>query len=99
MGTTRSGTTQAGQLDYYLNEIDKTSSYYTSNPNWDLAQSEINANRPLKSGIEGHARCCRGWKDTGGDYLYINDPWPIFIGNRYWEDWGDVYHTNYIVVR
>jgi hypothetical protein len=49
--------------------------------------------------IEGHARCCRGWKDIGGNYLYINDPWPMLIGDIYWEDWDDILHTNYIYVK
>ena len=99
MGTTSSGTTQSGQLDYYQNGISKTNSEIENNPTWDLAKSEINANRPVKSGVQGHARCCRGWKDTGGNFLYINDPAPMFVGSRYWEDWDDIYHTNYIIVK
>ncbi len=53
----------------------------------------------MKKSNEGHARCCRGWKDTGGNYLYINDPWPMLIGDIYWEDWDDILHTNYIYVK
>ena len=99
MGTTTSGTTMQGQLDYYQDDINKPNSDDDYNPTWSEAVNEINADRPLKSGVEGHARCCRGWKDTGGNYLYINDPWPMLIGDIYWEDWDDILHTNYIYVK
>ena len=99
MGTTTSGTTMQGQLDYYQDDINKPNSDDDYNPTWGEAVSEINADRPLKSGVEGHARCCRGWKDIGGNYLYINDPWPWLIGDIYWEDWDDILHTNYIYVK
>lgn len=99
MGTTITGTTQEGQLDYYQDDINKPNSYEDTNPIWSEAVDEINADRPLMSGIDGHARCCRGWKDTGGNHLYINDPWPWIIGDIYWEGWDDVLHTDYIYVR
>jgi len=96
MGTTITGTTMQGQLDYYQDDINKTNSYDDYNPIWSEAVDEINADRPLMSGIDGHARCCRGWKDTGGNHLYINDPWPMLIGKIYWEGWDAVLHTDYI---
>ena len=100
MGTTSSGTTMQGQLNYYRNYINKPNSWYDDTPTWDKAVSEINAGRPLKSGISGHARCCRGWWFTGSNfYLLINDPYPPFIGLIYLENWDWVYHTNYIYVK
>jgi len=100
MGTTTSGTTMQGQLDYYQEDINKPNSDDDYDPTWDKAVDEINADRPLKSGVEGHARCCRGWWEyTGTNYLYINDPWPWLMGDIYWEDWDEIYHTNYIYVK
>ena len=98
MGTVMTGTTISGQMDYYQDDINKPNSLYDNTPLWSEAVNEINANRPLRSAIDGHARCCRGWKDTEGNYLYINDPWPMLIGDTYWEDWDDVLHKSYIYV-
>jgi len=80
--------------------------------NWAEAKAEINANRPLKSGISGHARACAGWKRQNifiigqkpKRWLKIHDPWPwnadICKGGKIvWEDWDAVYHTNFIYVR
>jgi hypothetical protein len=65
------------------------------------AQSELNAGRPLKSGIPGHARVVVGWKndpagEDGGAWLYIFDPWQ---GAKVWEKWGAVEMLNFIYVR
>lgn len=113
MGTGAGGTSNEGQAQGYrtlsknclVPEIDLTA-------NWAEAKAEIDANRPLKSGIPGHARACFGWKRANiwvaGKpqplWLYILDPWPwnqnlCQGGAEYWEDWYAVNHTNFIYVR
>ncbi|MBN1235657.1 MAG: hypothetical protein JW999_06355 [Methanotrichaceae archaeon] len=113
MGTGAGGTSNNGQVNGYKNlsnlclnaVIDVTA-------NWAEAKSEIDANRPLKSGIPGHARACFGWKRQNvfvigrqpGKWLYILDPWPWNAdickgGAIYWEDWYAINHTNFIYVR
>jgi hypothetical protein len=75
------------------------------------ARAEIDANRPFKSGIPGHARVGAGyerswsWSMLGFDRsLLVYDPWPwnadICDGGAItWEDWDTVNHTNFIYVR
>ncbi len=63
-------------------------------------KDEIAANRPLKSGITGHARCARGYSESVlGDYIYINDLWPVNTGLVYWEWRGLRTHTTDIHVK
>lgn len=113
MSTGAGGTTNAGQKAGYeslsknclLATIDTTA-------DWAEAKAEIDANRPLKSGIAGHARACFGWKRQNISligqkpkrWLYILDPWPWNAdlckgGNIVWEDWDAINHTNFIYVR
>jgi len=79
---------------------------------WAEAKAEIDANRPLKSGIPGHARACAGWKrqnifiigQSPRRWLRIYDPWPWNAnicegGAVVWEDWDAVTHTNFMYVR
>jgi len=113
MGTGAGGTSNDGQAQGY-----KKLSNYCLEPTIDLtadwaeAKAEIDANRPLKSGIPGHARACFGWKRANlwiagkprPQWLYILDPWPWNAdickgGAEYWEDWYAVSHTNFIYVR
>lgn len=83
-----------------------------STANWGEAKAEIDANRPLKSGISGHARACAGWKRQNiwlvtkepQRWLQIYDPWPWNAeicqgGAVVWEDWDAVHHTNFMYVR
>ena len=102
MGTTTSGTSMSGQLDYYTGNrpdcLDKSGSYDDYDCTWVKAKDEIDANRPLKSGVPGHARACAGWWSDGTNYLYIYDPLPVNQGEIYWESWGSIEHTNYIYV-
>jgi len=113
MGTGAGGTSNAGQAEGYK----KLSNYcldaiIDESANWAEAKAEIDANRPLKSGIPGHARACWGWKRQNiyllgtqpKKWLYILDPWPWNAdickgGAVYWEDWNTVTHTNFIYVR
>ncbi|KIM03698.1 MAG: hypothetical protein KU29_11285 [Sulfurovum sp. FS06-10] len=113
MGTGTGGTSNIGQVNGYeslsKNCLDAT---YDGTANWDEARNEINANRPLKSGISGHARACAGWMQRTifiigqqpEKWLKIYDPSPwnkdICQGGRvYWENWNAVTHTNFIYLR
>ena len=113
MHTGPGGTSLSGQVKGYetLSNgcLDAT---LDTSANWSEAQAEINANRPLKSGIPGHARACAGWKRQNlylwghkpQRWLKIYDPWPwnpdpCKGGRVYWENWTAVTHTNFIYVR
>jgi hypothetical protein len=113
MGTGSGGTSNVGQVNGY-ESLSKNclNATYDNTANWNEAKAEIDANRPLKSGIPGHARACAGWKRQNiclwpgpcKRWLKIYDPWPwnadICAGGKiYWEDWGAVTHTNFIYVR
>jgi hypothetical protein len=112
MGTDAGGTGNAGQVAGYesLTNFAFNATYDTS-AQWSEAKAEIDAGRPLKSGIPGHARTCNGyrrtWDFTSGGFDYavrIYDPWPWNAnicdgGAVYWEDWDAVTHTNWIYVR
>src|SRR6185437_15234855 len=113
MGTDATGTSLNGQVAGYEsltnNSFDAT---LDSTADWSEAKAEIDANRPLKSGIPGHARACTGWKSQNvflvtqprRRWLQIYDPWPwnedpCQGGAIVWEDWDAVTHTNFIYVR
>jgi hypothetical protein len=113
MGTGAGGTSNTGQVNGYEslsnNGLDAT---YDNTATWSEAKAEIDANRPLKSGISGHARACAGWKrqnitligQSPKRWLKIYDPWPWNAdicngGAVYWEDWDSINHTNFIYVR
>ena len=113
MGTDSSGTTNPGQVSGYqsLSNNGLVATYDTS-ADWSEAKAEIDANRPLKSGIPGHARACAGYmrqniflySQPPALWLRIYDPWPWNAdicqgGAVVWEDWDAVDHTNFIYVR
>lgn len=77
-------------LLYYKSSsgLNKPHSWDTTSVDYSTAVTEINYNRPYMSGIDGHARVCRGYKyDSSSQYLYINDPWLTTLF-PYWEAWG-----------
>ncbi|MBA7703650.1 hypothetical protein ES703_112440 [subsurface metagenome] len=93
--TNACGTFNAGQVTGYeslsRNYLD---AMYDDSPTWSKAQSEIDQDRPLKSGIQRHARACSGyqllafvyWRDLYIQvlkYLYIYDPWPPNVNNGF----------------
>ena len=93
---------EPNQLDGYKTlSNSKLVATYDEKATFAKAQSEVNAGRPLKSGISGHARAVVGWKnnpagDDAGAWLYIFDPWQ---GHKVWEKWGAVEILNFIYVR
>jgi hypothetical protein len=113
MGTGAGGTDNSGQVAGYqsLSNTCLVASLDLS-ADWAEAKAEIDANRPVKSGIPGHARACAGWQRQNlwlvgqppKRWLRIYDPWPWNAdlcqgGAVYWEDWDAVTHTNFIYVR
>lgn len=113
MSTGSGGTSNSGQVTGYesLSGNGLTAVYDTS-ASWAEAKAEIDANRPIKSGIPGHARAVAGWKrhnislvgSTPSRWLKVYDPWPWNAdicdgGAVYWEDWDAVTHTNWIKVQ
>jgi hypothetical protein len=113
MGTGASGTSNSGQVNGYESLSNNClNATYDTTADWSEARSEINANRPVKSGVPGHARACAGWKRQNiwiigqppKRWLRIYDPWPWNSdicngGQEYWEDWDAITHTNFIYVR
>jgi Peptidase_C39 like family len=113
MGTTSGGSTNEGQANAYVSLSNKClTATIDTTADWSEARAEIDANRPLKSGISGHARACFGYKSARfwivnqpqPRWLYILDPWPWNAnictgGAEYWEDWYAITHTNFIYVR
>jgi hypothetical protein len=113
MHTGAGGTQNPDQVAGYQSLSNQTLvATFDGTASWAEAKAEIDANRPVKSGIPGHARACAGWKQQnifilGGApkrWLLIYDPWPwnadICAGGKIvWEDWDAVEHTNFITVR
>ena len=113
MGTDASGTDNAGQkAGYETLSGGCLSATIDTSADWAEARAEIEANRPLKSGIPGHARAAAGWKrqniflvnQAPRRWLRIYDPWPWNAdicqgGAVVWEDWESITHTNFIYVR
>jgi|LGOV01.1.fsa_nt_gb hypothetical protein len=92
---TGDGANKKDQLNYYKNGIDKSGSdEYKAE--FSEAKEEIDADRPLKNGVSGHARCAVGYTDSS--YLHcllIYDPWPEDVGLKYWElYWGKKHTTD-----
>jgi hypothetical protein len=113
MSTGASGTTNTNQVAGYESLSKKClDATYDGSADWSEAWNEIGTNRPLKSGVDGHARACCGamfdWVSifpfVVKHYLRIYDPWPWNAdicqgGAIYWEDWDSEFHTNFIYVR
>jgi hypothetical protein len=112
MGTDAGGTSQDGQIAGYEGRSNGCLNATLDNSaDWAEATAEIDANRPFKSGIPGHARCGAGYEwswsfaSWGFDRsLKVYDPWPwnadICQGGAItWEDWDAVDHTNFMYVR
>ncbi|MGI8807979.1 MAG: C39 family peptidase [Acidimicrobiales bacterium] len=116
MNTGASGTDNPEQVAGY-NALSRNTlvATFDGTAAWSEAKAEIDANRPVKSGIPGHARAVAGWMRTlsgifiGGGAFYdrslkVYDPWPWNAdscagGAIVWEDWDAVEHTNWITVR
>ena len=113
MSTDAGGTSNPNQVAGYQSLTRNTmTATFDDTADWAEAKAEIDANRPLKSGIYGHARACAGWKRQNlflvlqqpRRWLQIYDPWPWNAdicqgGAVVWEDWDTVTHTNFIYVR
>jgi len=95
---TGDGATPDDQMNYYWNGIGKYGSKEYE-AKFSDAKKEIDADRPLKSGVDGHARCAVGYSDSSClPCLLIYDPWPEDIGLKYWEVYWGRKHTKDIHV-
>jgi hypothetical protein len=109
MGTGAGGTSWAGQEQGYISLSNGClEAAHDYSPTWAKGKAQIDANRPFKSGIPGHARACAGWQRqllfllpriSQQRWLQIYDPWPwnsdICAGGAvYWEEWTSQTHTN-----
>ncbi|MGJ4905133.1 C39 family peptidase [Bradyrhizobium sp. HKCCYLS2058] len=77
-------------------------------PSFDHALDALQKFIPFKSGLPGHARVCRGWKQysfvssltgnvTGTEhYFLINDPYPVGEGSIRWENLKNHNYANAI---
>jgi hypothetical protein len=80
---------------------------FDGSPTFAEAKAQIDALRPFKSGIYGHARACAGYSTnalTGVNRLYIYDPWPWnadfkLAGTVTWEDWDSPAKTNFVTAK
>ncbi len=92
------GANKTNILNYFHNGIDK----YGSNEyeaEFSEAKEEIDVDRPLMSGVKGHARCAVGYSDSSClPCLLIYDPWPEDVGLKYWEVYWGRKHTKDIHV-
>ena len=105
------GCTPEGQVAGYKNLSNNSlTASLDSKPTWDKAAAEIDANRPLKTGVPGHSRACFGYRIANfwdinmprPVWLFILDPWPPNFksckAHSLWEDWYVIPHTNFIYV-
>ncbi|HEV2841555.1 MAG TPA: C39 family peptidase [Chthoniobacterales bacterium] len=113
MHTDSGGTNNTDQVAGYQSLSNQTLvATFDETASWSEARAEIDANRPVKSGVPHHARAVAGWKQQNLSivgtapkrWLLIYDPWPwdanLCAGGKVvWEDWDAVDHTNFITVR
>ena len=80
--------------------IGKTNTYteWLTNAQFDTVKDEIDANHPVHTSryeaLSYHARVITGYSyvtDSGNEYVYIYDPWPVDLGGLYWENWNVFY--------
>lgn len=113
MNTDDGGTDNPDQVAGYQSLSNQTLvATLDTSASWAEAKAEIDANRPVKSGVPHHARAIAGWKrqnlsvvgSAPKRWLLVYDPWPwnadICAGGKIvWEDWDAIDHTNFITVR
>lgn len=107
-----SGCTNNNQMTAYKQlSNDSLVTIYDTSPSFEEAFESCNLYMPMKSGVPGHARVCRGWKK----YIYIsplsgqvlkeerwyliNDPWPVNQGSIRWENSDSLTYRNFIFVK
>jgi len=101
------GATNDDQVKGYEALLDNFTVSLVTNPTFGQAVLEIDGadgGRPLKCGIEGHARAIAGWKTETLEgvvtsSLYVYDPYPTNFGKTFWETWGAIPYTDYILVQ
>ena len=94
----------AGYKTLTCNHLDAS---FDNSPTFAEAKVQIDALRPFKTGIAGHARACAGYSTnllTGVNRLYVYDPWPWnadfkIAGTVSWEDWDTPTKTNFVTAK
>lgn len=106
MKTGPAGTTAEDQIAGYGSlSGGKLFATLDQDPSLEEAKGEIDAGRPFKTGIPGHARAIAGWKSATDPQtsnqaaLLVYDPWPVNDGRIYWEFWGAVTILNYVMLK
>ncbi len=101
MNTGPSGTTNSDQVAGYESlSGKKLDASYDSSAKYSEARSQIDANRPVKSGVPGHARAVIGWKENATEkWLHVNDPWPVNLGQKRVEASDGAAWTNWIYIQ
>jgi len=95
-----SGCSLDQQLDYYKSDdgLGKAGTHSHSSPSFYQSVNEIDNNRPLVSGTPGHARAMKGYwylvNSPGAEYILINDPAPLGVGESKWESWDVIDREN-----
>lgn len=109
MAPSGSGTTNSSQLRGY-GELSKNRlrPKYDTSPTFTETETFLGKFSPMKSGLPGHARVCRGWKrfdfisGLSGEILstefwyLINDPYPVSEGRIRWENISNHNYQNFI---
>ena len=81
--------------------IGKTNTYteWSTDAEFDTVKDEIDADHPVHTSryeaLSYHARAIAGYSyvtNSGNEYVYIYDPWPVNQGSLYWENW-DVFYN------
>jgi hypothetical protein len=98
-GVAPNGVTNSQQYTYYVSSqgLAKTHSIKDTTPTFGEVVTEINNNRPFKSGLSDHARACVGYYyDTGEQVLALNDPSPQWSGSYKLEAFGSEVNRIYV---
>jgi Peptidase_C39 like family len=104
MRTGADGSTNEDQVRAYGQLSNRTlAAKLDSTASFREARDECQDDRPMKSGVPGHARAVAGWRvQTKGaltsSWLWLLDPWPVGSGRTYWENWDAIPHSNFIYV-
>ena len=106
------GTTNKDQISGYKQlSNNKLLPEFDDTPEFKEAMQMIDSLVPMKSGVPGHARVCRGWKkftyfspmtaevQKEELWLLINDPYPVGQGSIRWENMDNHNYLNFIFLK
>src|SRR5690606_25663425 len=99
-GVAPNGLSVSKQFTYYISSqgLYKTNSLKDYDLTFGEVITEINNNRPFKSGTVSHARACVGYYSAPGDQvLALNDPAPMGSGSYKLEAFGSEANRIYVI--